>query len=116
MKLQSPVDVFKSILVSVWEKPEFQFSYDADFIAFCKSTDQQMGRTICCAVKTNVSGVDALKSELIINPPMGGEYYAAIYRMIYKNKMYMLNVYIPIEEYNKDKLYGEKCADNFKFN
>lgn len=116
MKLQSPVDVFKSALVSVWEEPDAKSSDDPDFIAYCQSTDRQMGGVICSAVKTKVSGVDALKSELIINPPMGGECYTAIYRMIYRNRMYMLNVYIPIEEYNKDKSYGEKCADNFKFN
>lgn len=116
MKLQSPVDDFKSTLVSVWENPAFSSSYDSDFISSCQSTDQGLGRVISSAIKTKISGLDALKSELIIYPPMGNTYFAAIYRVIHKNRMYMLNIYIPIEEYNRDKSYADKCASNFKFN
>lgn len=115
MKLQSPNDEVKSILVSVWENPEFSSSYDTDFISSCQSVDEAMGKVISSTVKTKVDGVNALKSELIISP-MGKSYYAAIYRIIHKKRMYMLNIYIPIEEYNKDKSYGDKCANNFKFN
>lgn len=115
MKLQSPNDEVKSILVSVWENPEFSSSYDTDFISSCQSVDEAMGKVISSAVKTKVDGVNALKSELIISP-MGKSYYAAIYRIIHKKRMYMLNIYIPMEEYNKDKSYGDKCANNFKFN
>lgn len=115
MKLQSPNDEVKSILVSVWENPEFSSSYDTDFVSSCQSVDEGMGKVINSAVKTKVDGVNALKSELIISP-MGKSYYAAIYRIIHKKRMYMLNIYIPIEEYNKDKSYGDKCANNFKFN
>ena len=115
MKLQSPNDEVKSILVSVWENSEFSSSYDTDFISSCQSVDEGMGKVINSAVKTKVDGVNALKSELIISP-MGKSYYAAIYRIIHKKRMYMLNIYIPIEEYNKDKLYGDKCVNNFKFN
>lgn len=115
MKLQSPNDEVKSILVSVWENSEFSSSYDTDFISSCQSVDEGMGKVINSAVKTKVDGVNALKSELIISP-MGKSYYAAIYRIIHKKRMYMLNIYIPIEEYNKDKSYGDKCVNNFKFN
>lgn len=115
MKLQSPVDEVKSTLVSVWENPEFSSSYDTDFIFSCQSVDEEMGKVISSAVKTKVDGVNALKSELIISP-IGKSYYAAIYRIIHKKRMYMLNIYIPMEEYNKDKSYGDKCANNFKFN
>jgi hypothetical protein len=115
MKLQSPVDDFKSILVSVWDNSEFPSSYDSDFISSCQSVDEGMGKVISSAVKSKIDGVNALKSELIISP-MGKSYYAAIYRIIHKKRMYMLNIYIPTEEYNKDKSYGEKCANNFKFN
>lgn len=115
MKLQSPVDEVKSTLVSVWENSEFSSSYDKDFISYCQSVDEGMGKVISSAVKTKVDGVNALKSELIISP-MGKSYYAAIYRIIHKKRMYMLNIYIPVEEYNKDKLYSDKCANNFKFN
>jgi hypothetical protein len=115
MKLQSPVDEVKSTLVSVWENPEFSSSYDTYFISSCQSVDEEMGKVISSAVKTKVDGVNALKSELIISP-MGKSYYAVIYRIIHKKRMYMLNSYIPIEEYNKDKSYGDKCANNFKFN
>lgn len=116
MKLQSPIDEFKSTLVSVWENPKFSSSFDSDFISSCQSTDQGLGRVISSAIKAKISGVDALKSELIIYPPMGNTYFAAIYRVIHKNRMYMLNIYIPIEEYNRDKSYADKCASNFKFN
>jgi hypothetical protein len=115
MKLQSPNDEVKSILVSVWENPEFSSSYDTDFVSSCQSVDEAMGKVISSTVKIKVDGVNALKSELIISP-MGKSYYAAIYRIIHKKRMYMLNIYIPIEEYNKDKSYGDKCANNFKFN
>lgn len=115
MKLQSPVDDFKSILVSVWDNSEFSSSYDSDFISSCQSVDEGMGKVISSAVKSKIDGVNALKSELIINP-MGKSYYAAIYRIIHKKRMYMLNIYIPMEEYSKDKSYGDKCANNFKFN
>ena len=115
MKLQSPNDEVKSILVSVWDNSKFSSSYDIDFIASCQSVDEEMGKVLSSAVKTKVDGVNALKSELIISP-MGKSYYAAIYRIIHKKRMYMLNIYIPIEEYNKDKSYGDKCANYFKFN
>lgn len=114
MKLQSPVDEVKSTLVSIWENAEFSSSYDTDFISSCQSVDEEIGKVISSAVKTKVDGVNALKSELIISP-MGKSYYAAIYRIIHKKRMYMLNIYIPIEEYNKDKSYGDKYANNFKF-
>ena len=115
MKLQSPVDEVKSTLISVWENPEFSSSYDIDFISSCQSVDEEMGKVISSVVKSKIDGVNALKSELIISP-MGKSYYAAIYRIIHKKRMYMLNIYIPIEEYNKDKSYGDKFANNFKFN
>lgn len=115
MKLQSPNDEIKSILVSVWDNSEFSSSFDSDFISSCQSVDEGMGKVISSAVKTKVDGVNALKSELIISP-MGKSYYAAIYRIIHKKRMYMLNIYIPMEEYNKDKSYGDKCVNNFKFN
>ena len=115
MKLQSPNDEVKSMLVSVWDNSEFSSSYDIDFIASCQSVDEEMGKVISSAVKSKIDGVNALKSELIISP-MGKSYYAAIYRIIHKKRMYMLNIYIPMEEYNKDKSYGDKCANNFKFN
>ena len=115
MKLQSPKDEIKSILVSVWENSDFSSAYDPDFMESCQSVDQGLGSVIRSATKTKVGGVNALKSELKINP-MGKSYYAAIYRIIHKKRMYMLNIYIPIEEYNKDKSYGDKCANNFKFN
>ena len=115
MKLQSHVDEEKSTHVSIWENPDFSSSYDTDFVSSCQSVDEGMGKVINSAVKTKVDGVNALKSELIISP-MGKSYYAAIYRIIHKKRMYMLNIYIPIEEYNKDKSYGDKCANNFKFN
>ena len=115
MKLQSPKDEIKSVLVSVWENSDFSSAYDPDFIESCQSVDQGLGTVIRSAMKTKVGGVNALKSELKISP-MGKSYYAAIYRIIHKKRMYMLNIYIPIEEYNKDKSYGDKCANNFKFN
>ena len=115
MKLQSPNDEIKSILVSVWENYEFSSAYDPDFIASCQSVDQGMGSVIKSATKTKVSGVNALKSELKISP-MGKTYYAAIYRFIHNKRMYMLNIYIPIDEYHNDKAFGDKCANNFKFN
>ena len=116
MKLQSPVDYFKSTLVSVWENPTFSSSYDLDFVSSVQSTDQGMGSIITSAVKTKVDGVTALKSELKIDPPTGGSYYAAIFRIIHRNRMYMLNVYLPIEEYNNNKSFADECAGNFKFN
>ena len=115
MKLQSPVDYFKSTLVSVWENPTFSSSYDLDFVSSVQSTDQGMGSIITSAVKTKVDGVTALKSELKIDPPTGGS-YAAIFRIIHRNRMYMLNVYLPIEEYNNNKSFADECAGNFKFN
>lgn len=115
MKLQSPKDEIKSILISVWENSDFSSAYDPDFIESCQSVDQGLGSVIKSATKTKVGGVNALKSELTINP-MGKSYYTAIYRIIHKKRMYMLNIYIPIEEYNNDKSFGDKCANNFKFN
>lgn len=115
MKLQSPIDEMKSTLISVWDNPAFSSSYDPDFIASCQSVDQEMGGVIRSATKTSVGGVNALKSELKINVS-GKLYYAAVYRIIHKKRMYMLNIYIPVEEYNDDKSFGDRCSNNFKFN
>lgn len=114
MKLQSPKDEIKSVLISVWENSDFSSAYDPDFIESCQSVDQEMGVVIKNATKAKVDGVNALKSELKISP-MGKSYYTAIYRIIHKKRMYMLNIYIPIDEYNKDKSYADRCASNFKF-
>lgn len=115
MKLQSPTDAMKSILISVWEDVDLTTAYDNDFIDWVKLTDNESGETvISSAVKTKVSWTYALKSELKMNF-WGQYYYSAIYRIIHKQRMYMINIYIPINEYNKDKSYADKCVERFKF-
>lgn len=115
MKLQSPTDAMKSILVSVWENVDFSSSYESNFIDRVQQSDKDSGgEIICSASKTKVCGVNALKSELKIIF-MGHKYYAAIYRIIYKQRMYMITIYIPINEYNNDKSYADKCVEQFKF-
>lgn len=116
MKLQSPSDAMKSILISVWEDVGFSTAYDSDFIDRVKQQDRELdGSVISSAVKTKVGGKSALKSELKISP-MGSSYYTANYRIIEKNRMYQISIYIPFKEYNNDKTYADRCVEHFKFN
>ncbi len=116
MKLQSPSDAMKSILISVWEDVGFSTAYDSDFIDRVKQQDRELdGSVISSAVKTKVGGKSALKSELKISP-MGSSCYTANYRIIEKNRMYQISIYIPFKEYNNDKTYADRCVEHFKFN
>lgn len=47
---------------------------------------------------------------------MGSSYYTANYRIIEKNRMYQISIYIPFKEYNNDKTYADRCVEHFKFN
>lgn len=115
MKLQSPTDAMRSILVSVWENVNVSSSYESNFIDRVQQSDKDSGgEIICSASKTKVCGVNALKSELKIIF-MGHKYYAAIYRIIHKQRMYMINIYIPINEYNRNNSYADECIERFKF-